>query len=114
MKIRPLHQFLLYLMILLSLCCTNPAASETVPNRISLAISGGASKGAYEAGLIWGLYQMIVLKRGFREVLAGCQIAKEKDWDKETKETVKKLYAPQTEALVADVKATLPKVPTAP
>jgi hypothetical protein len=32
-----------------------PALADSAPLRISLAISGGASMGAYEAGLIWGL-----------------------------------------------------------
>lgn len=34
-------------------------AAEPLPNRISLAISGGASMGAYEAGLIWGLVDLL-------------------------------------------------------
>ena len=32
-----------------------PAIAESTPSRLSFAISGGASMGAYEAGLIWGL-----------------------------------------------------------
>jgi len=59
MKIRLFKVFLCYLFILLPLYCTKPAAAETTPNRISLAISGGASKGAYEAGLIWGLIEVL-------------------------------------------------------
>jgi hypothetical protein len=59
MKIRPFHQFLFYLIIMLALCCTKPATADTVPNRVSLAISGGASMGAYEAGLIWGLIEAV-------------------------------------------------------
>jgi predicted acylesterase/phospholipase RssA len=35
------------------------ATAETSPNRIALAISGGASMGAYEAGLIWGLVEVL-------------------------------------------------------
>jgi len=37
---------------------TDSALSKTEPNRYSLAISGGASKGAYEAGLIWGMIEV--------------------------------------------------------
>jgi len=59
MKNRRFNVFLIYLFILLTLYCTKSAAAETYPNRISLAISGGASKGAYEAGLIWGLVEVI-------------------------------------------------------
>ena len=59
MKIRLFNLCLFYLFILLPLYCTRPATAETYPNRISLAISGGASKGAYEAGLIWGLIEVI-------------------------------------------------------
>jgi len=58
MKIRRFNLFLFYLFILLTLYCTKSATAETYPNRISLAISGGASKGAYEAGLIWGLIEV--------------------------------------------------------
>lgn len=35
------------------------AAASDFPNRISLAISGGASMGAYEAGLIWGMIRIV-------------------------------------------------------
>ena len=59
MKIRLFNLFLSYLIILIPLCYTKPATAETYPNRISLAISGGASMGAYEAGLIWGLIEVI-------------------------------------------------------
>jgi hypothetical protein len=59
MKIRLFNLFLSYLIILIPLYYTKPATAETYPNRISLAISGGASKGAYEAGLIWGLIEGI-------------------------------------------------------
>jgi len=59
MKIRPFNRFLCCVIIILSLFGTRPAAADTYPNRISLAISGGASKGAYEAGLIWGLIEVI-------------------------------------------------------
>jgi hypothetical protein len=40
-----------------------PVEAQTIPNRMSLAISGGASMGAYEAGLIWGLVA-VFLSRG--------------------------------------------------
>jgi hypothetical protein len=58
-KIRLFKVFLCYLFILLPLYCIKPATAETTPNRISLAVSGGASKGAYEAGLIWGLIEVM-------------------------------------------------------
>ncbi len=35
------------------------AESEEQPQRISIAISGGASKGAYEAGLNWGFLKIM-------------------------------------------------------
>ncbi|MDH3358865.1 MAG: patatin-like phospholipase family protein [Desulfobacteraceae bacterium] len=59
MKIRLFNLFLYFLFILLTLYFTTPVTAETYPNRISLAISGGASKGAYEAGLIWGLIEVL-------------------------------------------------------
>lgn len=37
----------------------NGAESDKYPQRISLAISGGASKGAYEAGLNWGALKLL-------------------------------------------------------
>jgi len=48
-----------YCIFLLSFCCAPLAAADTRPNKISLAISGGASMGAYEAGLIWGLIDVL-------------------------------------------------------
>jgi len=59
MNTRPSELLLAHLIILLPLYCIQTATAETHPNRISLAISGGASKGAYEAGLIWGMIQVI-------------------------------------------------------
>ncbi|MFH1983805.1 MAG: patatin-like phospholipase family protein [Pseudomonadota bacterium] len=59
MQIRPFMSVLISLILVLSLCCALPVAAETPPNRISLAISGGASMGAYEAGLIWGLIDVL-------------------------------------------------------
>ena len=59
MKIRRFNVFLYCLFILLSIYCIKPVTAETYPNRVSLAISGGASKGAYEAGLIWGLIEVL-------------------------------------------------------
>ena len=59
MKIRLCNLLLAHLIILLSLFCIKPATAEKHPNRFSLAISGGASKGAYEAGLIWGMSEVI-------------------------------------------------------
>ena len=59
MQIRPSNYILLSLIILLSLYCTISVAAETYPNRFALAISGGASMGAYEAGQIWGLIEVL-------------------------------------------------------
>jgi hypothetical protein len=47
------------LLILLYLSYPISVAAETNPTRFSLAISGGASKGAYEAGLIWGMIEVL-------------------------------------------------------
>ena len=55
MKNRPFNQFLFCLILLPLLCFAKPVLADTYPNRLSLAISGGASKGAYEAGLTWGI-----------------------------------------------------------
>ena len=59
MQRRPCRLFLTIQIIVLSIFLTQPTAADTNPNRLSLAISGGASKGAYEAGLIWGLIETI-------------------------------------------------------
>ena len=59
MQTRPSKYVLLSLIILLSLSCRISVADDTYPSRFSLAISGGASKGAYEAGLIWGLIEVL-------------------------------------------------------
>ena len=59
MRIRPSTYILLSLIILLCLSCTISVAAEADPTRFSLAISGGASMGAYEAGLIWGLIEVL-------------------------------------------------------
>ena len=61
MKNRILNSFLSCLLILVPLLFTNSAIGDDNPQRISLAISGGASKGAYEAGLIWGIIRVIRL-----------------------------------------------------
>jgi predicted acylesterase/phospholipase RssA len=47
------------LLILLYLSYPISVAAETNPTRFALAISGGASKGAYEAGLIWGMIEVL-------------------------------------------------------
>ena len=59
MKYRLFNPFLSFLIFLLPLYFTSLATADTYPNRISLAISGGASKGTYEAGLIWGLIKVM-------------------------------------------------------
>ena len=48
------------------------AKSEDKYSRFSIAISGGASKGAYEAGLNWGVLK-IVLESPNLKTLAGGQ-----------------------------------------
>lgn len=59
MKNRPFNQFLFCLILLPLLCFAKPVFADTYPNRLSLAISGGASKGAYEAGLTWGIVEVL-------------------------------------------------------
>lgn len=51
--------FIPFSIILLPLLCLQPVRADDTPNKISLAISGGASMGAYEAGLIWGLVEAL-------------------------------------------------------
>jgi len=53
----PFYTFLLTCLILLP--AYSSAASYTSPQRFSFAISGGASLGAYEAGLNWALIKII-------------------------------------------------------
>ncbi|MGB5603844.1 MAG: hypothetical protein WBO14_15560, partial [Gammaproteobacteria bacterium] len=48
---------LLATLLLYGSCATTLSATE-LQRRFSIAISGGASKGAYEAGLNWGLLKM--------------------------------------------------------
>ena len=55
MKTHIFNRLLPCLIVLLPLFHTHLAVATSQSNRVSLAISGGASKGAYEAGLIWGL-----------------------------------------------------------
>ena len=56
------------------------------------------------AALCWLGYQIFVLKRSFKQIIAGFQLAKAKDWTKETKAEIAASYAPATEKLVAAVK----------
>jgi len=58
MKNRLLSALLAGLIVSSLFIYTDSAISKTEPNRYSLAISGGASKGAYEAGLIWGMIEV--------------------------------------------------------
>ena len=56
-----MNQFLTCLLATLLLfgsCATVQSAEEQQARRFSIAISGGASKGAYEAGLNWGLLKI--------------------------------------------------------
>ena len=59
MRNRFLFWLLPVLMVLLPICFAGPSAADDYPSRISLAVSGGASMGAYEAGLIWGLVEVL-------------------------------------------------------
>ena len=47
------------MVILLTIYSLPSEAADKDTNRLSLAISGGASLGAYEAGLIWGLIEVL-------------------------------------------------------
>ena len=66
-----------YLGILLGIiagCLSSIAFSASFdqhPQRVALAISGGASKGAYEAGLNWGALKIIKTSAGDDPVLGG-------------------------------------------
>jgi hypothetical protein len=59
MKIRILYVCLAHLLIVSALLFDASAAADEETNHLSLAISGGASLGAYEAGLIWGLIEVL-------------------------------------------------------
>ena len=59
MKRRVINSFLACLVLVLWLGVTLSVAKDIQPYRLSLAISGGASKGAYEAGLIWGIIEVL-------------------------------------------------------
>jgi hypothetical protein len=59
MKARFFNSHLYCLMLLQLIFLTNQALADSAANRLSLAISGGASKGAYEAGLTWGIVAII-------------------------------------------------------
>lgn len=59
MRMRPFKFMLPGLIIALSLSVAISSADQTHPTRFALAISGGASMGAYEAGLIWGLIEAL-------------------------------------------------------
>lgn len=58
MNIRVLCLFLAGVILLSPLLYPDAAIPDTHSTRYSLAISGGASKGAYEAGLIWGIIEV--------------------------------------------------------
>lgn len=55
---KPLYPRLLASLLLFG-CCTTALSANDQQRRFSMAISGGASKGAYEAGLNWGLLKMM-------------------------------------------------------
>lgn len=58
MKFRVLGSLLAGVILWSPFIYTGTAISNPDSNRYSLAISGGASKGAYEAGLIWGMIEV--------------------------------------------------------
>ncbi|MDX2452704.1 patatin-like phospholipase family protein, partial [Desulfosarcina sp.] len=58
-KIWILNLLLAHMVILLTFSSIPSEAADKDTNRLSLAISGGASLGAYEAGLIWGLIEVL-------------------------------------------------------
>lgn len=59
MKPRPFIVRLSFLLLLPLVFFMSPAGADTASNRLSLAISGGASMGAYEGGLTWGLLEVL-------------------------------------------------------
>lgn len=65
------------------------------------------------AGVIYVIYQVFVLKRGFKEVVSSFQRKKRVGWNDETIDFMNKAQTPQTRKMVREVKATLPK-PEAP
>lgn len=58
-RIWVLSLLLVHMVILLTVYSLPSEAADKDTNRLSLAISGGASLGAYEAGLIWGLIEVL-------------------------------------------------------
>lgn len=66
------------------------------------------------AGLVWVIYQVFVLKRGFFEVVTCFQRKKREDWNRETIDFMNRNQTPETRKLVREVKATLPKPPADP
>lgn len=59
-------------------------------------------------GVIWILYQVFVLKRGFFEVVTCFQRKKDAGWNRETIDFMNRNQDPATRKLVREVKATLP------
>ncbi len=60
------------------------------------------------AWLGYVIYQVFVLKRGFKEVVTCFQRKKNDDWDRETIDFMNKNQTPETRKLVREIKATLP------
>ena len=56
---KPYRANLAVALLLFASCATVLSAADQQQRRFSIAISGGASKGAYEAGLNWGLLKMM-------------------------------------------------------
>lgn len=55
------------------------------------------------------IYQVFVLKRGFKEVVTTFQRKKNSGWNRETIDFMNKNQTPQTRKMVREIKATLPK-----
>lgn len=63
-------------------------------------------------GVVWFLYQVLILKRGFKEVVTCFQRKKKVGWNKETIDFMNRNQTPETRKMVREVKRTLP--PTEP
>ena len=62
-------KFNIFVFILLSVALLTGNVEASTKNKqspFSIAISGGASKGAYEAGLNWSAIKILMTRRSFR------------------------------------------------
>ena len=69
-----IHLCIVYMTIGIGLFSPPTRADENFANRASLAISGGASMGAYEAGLIWGIIEVLKHSNQTQSWSAGGQV----------------------------------------